>query len=781
MKHLKLFKKILAHTLSLALTLACFMPAVNAAEVTAGNQPSDYFLAAEDLSSKVSTGYEDSIFEPDQPVTREEAAKTISQALGLNTANVKNPGFNDVKESDYFYAYIAALSNEGILEGHDDGSFKPKDTLTRAQIAKLLSKGFKLGEEKLADNPFNDVKESDWFSIYLPALITNEIILGKTADTYDPNGVVTRAQMAEFMQKCRSIGRPLNGFVYAGAPVSDAVLSVYDTQGNQILNADDLATDVQGSIFRVVLNDQPSNFRIVAEGGTLNGQEFAAKLSSDIRGFNSYSDTIYINPATTIVSAYLDKHPRANLSEAELEVKKFLEIPQWIDLASGTQLSNNYFSNDQFLKEAGENGGINSFIEKLLTEIDAQKTHHFQTPSLLQGGAGAFIAKTLAEGALTYVGGELMGWGLAEAGISFGEEDHTAEELANIEAGIADMKSQMTEMSIQLDAISNKLDSIVNQLKDMLKQLSHKMALDEYGTRVGQLNSLISSVDSIQRDLNYFVNNTPSNPEQQRQNLINRIEHNIIDQSDVIHNQLVGIGGQKPLLTLWREIVYENRYLDSEDYDKVKAQYDYFRQYQDSILLLQVEYYHAIEGTTGENAAVIMNCIARYEEHLEQQEVLLALPIEKYTVVDTKWDGMYYSENIELGKFDSAFILSGKTKSQVSTYLSDFAHSNYAGLDWEILNYDSIGALIENHIFNRTPWLWSEFLFDQGWPGVNIEYGTAVPFFDQKTLVYLLTDGSHFQSIFDYPEAGLKYVEFYMIMAYRQVTAHDYGYSHLKN
>lgn len=795
MKHLKLFKKILVNTLSLALTLACITPAVNAADITATVQSSDYSFTAEDLTSKeITTGYEDSILQPDQPVTREEAAKTISLALGLDTAHVKNPGFNDVKESDYFYAYIAALSSEGVLEGHDDGSFKPKDTLTRAQTAKLLSKSFKLGEEKLADNPFNDVKESDWFSIYLPALIINKIIPERTADTYDPNGIVTRAQMAEFIQKCRSISRPLNGFVYAGAPVSDAVLSVYDTQGNKILSADDLTTDEQGSIFKAALKDHPSDFRIVAEGGTLYGEALAAKLSSDIRGFNPYSDTIYINPATTIVSAYLDKYPRASLSEAELAVKNFLEVPEWVELASGTQLSNEYFSNDQFLSEAGENGGINPFIEKLLTEMDAQKTHHFQTSSLLQGGAASWLAQTLAEGAVSYVGGELMGWGLAKAGINFGDEDHTAEQLANIETGMADMKSQLTEMSIQLDAISSKLNNIVNQLNDMLKQLSHKLALNEYGTRVGQLNSLISSVDSIQSDLKNFVNNTPSNPEQQRQNLINRIEHNIIDQSDVIHNQLVGIGGQKSLITLWREIVYENCYLDWDDYNKVKAQYDYFRQYQDSILLLQVDYYHAIEGKTGDNAAIIMDCIARYEEHIAQQVALLALPIEKYTVVDTKWDGMYYSEDIEFEKKDSAHMMVGQTKDQVSSYMADFSSSTHAGLDdWEILENVSTGLLFINHKLDRDPVIWSEFMISQGWPvkkvidatGKDITkvryYPVIIPFYRQDTLVYLLNDGSHFQTIRDYPQAGLKDPGFFMIMAYRHVTAQDYGYSHLKN
>lgn len=581
---------------------------------------------------------------------------------------------------------------------------------------------------------------------------------------------------------CSNTEKTVCGWVYADDSVSSAVLSIYDKSGNQILKSDNLITDAQGAIL-IDTAKLPSDFKIITEGGTLYGEAFTAELSADIRNYNAETDTIYINLTTTIISAYLDKHPEAGLMEASLAVKNFLEVPESLDLSSGTQLTSEYFNNSQFLTEANESGGINSFIEQLLVEMDAGETHPFQKPLMLQSAA-SWLATTLAEGAVSYVGGELMGWGLDKAGINFGEEDLTPEELAKIQEGMTEMKTEMSKMSIQLDAISDKLDNIVLQLKDMLKQLSHQQALSDYGNRVLQLNDLISSIYSIQRDLNSFISNPPANPEAARQRLIERIASNIIDHADVIHNQLVGLAGEKPLLTLWREIVYEDRYLDSDDYDKIKSQYDFFKQYQDAILLLQVEYYHAIEEEPGENESIIMDCINRYESHLEQQEALLTLPIEKNTVVDTKWDGMYYSENIEFGKSDDTFTLNGKTQSQVTTYMSELAGSNYAGFeDWEALDYDSIGALIENHIQDRTPWNWSEFMVSQGWPGVTVDNGVVVPFykvFIQTKFVYMLNDSSHFDSIFDFPQDEFKNSGSTLIMVYRSVTADDYGYAHLK-
>lgn len=300
------------------------------------------------------------------------------------------------------------------------------------------------------------------------------------------------------------------------------------------------------------------------------------------------------------------------------------------------------------------------------------------------------------------------------------------------------------------------------------------------------VSTAVLSVYTIRRDLNNFIMNPPAKPEETRKSLINRIESNIIDRADVIHNQLVGLAGEKPLITLWREIVYEDRYLDSNDYNKVKSQYDFFRNYQDAILLLQVEYYHATEGETGQNSAIIMDCIDRYKKHIEQQEALLTLPIEKNTVVDTKWDGIYYSENIELGKSDGSYLLTGKTKNQVTKDMSELAGANYAGFnDWKVLDYDSIGALIENHREGRSPWCWSEFMVNQGWPGVKVNYTTIIPFFNfqgKSNVAYYQNDGRHFKLLEYYPEAGFKNLGkvFSMIMVYRKVTAKDYGYEHLQ-
>lgn len=584
--------------------------------------------------------------------------------------------------------------------------------------------------------------------------------------------------------------KALAGWVYANEPVSSAELSIYNTKGEQILEGESIVANELGAIV-LATGKLPSDFQITAQKGKLNGKAFDAVLRADVRGFDAESDTIYINFATTLVSTYIDKNPEVTLDEATLSIKTFLELPEWFDLASGTQLSGEHFNNAQFLTEANQNGGVNSFMDKLLAEMEAGKTHPFKEELLTS--IGSTIAMELGKGAASYVGGELMGWGLSKAGIDL-SNDHTAEDLAEIKKGMQEMQSKLSEMSIQLGAISTQLKNIQNQLKDMLRQITHQQALSEYAGRVAQINSLISSVDTIQRDLNHFVANPPANPEKTRQSLINRIENSIVDNADTIHNYLVGLAGEKSLITLWREIVYEDRFLDSYDYARVKAQYDFFKQHQETILLLRVEYYHALEEKPGDNEKIIMDCIEHFNSQMEQQEKLLSLPIEKYTVVDTKWNIMFYSENIEFAKADSSFSATDKTREEVFNYMEELAKANYAGYsDWEALDDDYFGALyteFKPEILNKT---WPEYLISSGWPGKTVPI-TIVPFKNYHDTPYFpkasfMFFGSRSKRFTAYPAEGynLKSDEVhYILMAARWISkdhltaAKMFGYEHLK-
>lgn len=142
-------------------------------------------------------------FEPHKPVTRQEAALFIANALELDTVNVKDPGFTDVPKSSKYYGAIAALNNAGIINGYADGTFKPNNTLTRSQIAKMITLGFELNIASNTTTQFKDVNSINDIDTrkYIQTLVDYKITTGKTTTTFDPYGQLTRGQLTTFLKR----------------------------------------------------------------------------------------------------------------------------------------------------------------------------------------------------------------------------------------------------------------------------------------------------------------------------------------------------------------------------------------------------------------------------------------------------------------------------------------------------------------------------------------------------------------------------------------------------
>lgn len=139
-------------------------------------------------------GFEDHSFKPEQNVTRAQAASFLAKALKLDLSNVKNPGFKDVSTTNSHYAAIAALTEKGIFAKGE--YFNPGDSLTRAQMAKVLVKAFNLNTSNL--KTFGDVKQTDWYYEFAGILGT----LGITTESnYNPTSNISRAHLAAFIKR----------------------------------------------------------------------------------------------------------------------------------------------------------------------------------------------------------------------------------------------------------------------------------------------------------------------------------------------------------------------------------------------------------------------------------------------------------------------------------------------------------------------------------------------------------------------------------------------------
>ena len=142
------------------------------------------------------SGYPDGTFKPNKEITRQQAAKMITLGAGLKYQG-KKANFSDVDPNGEMSPYIAALVEKGAIRGYPDGSFRPKQNITRAQIAQIVAKAFDLKMGKLPAS-FKDLPAGD-AGEYIKILASNGIVKGYGDGTFKPQGVTTRAQFCKIL------------------------------------------------------------------------------------------------------------------------------------------------------------------------------------------------------------------------------------------------------------------------------------------------------------------------------------------------------------------------------------------------------------------------------------------------------------------------------------------------------------------------------------------------------------------------------------------------------
>ncbi|HET9493376.1 MAG TPA: S-layer homology domain-containing protein [Chloroflexia bacterium] len=146
-------------------------------------------------------GYPDGTFRPNNTVTRAQFAKMLVAAMQWTLQTPANPSFADVPASHWAYSYVETAAAHGVLAGYTDGTFRPEAGVTRAQVAKMVYVARGWGDVGQADAPaeFVDISPSDWFYSYVRAANVAEIMAGYQDGTFRPNAPATRGQIAKIL------------------------------------------------------------------------------------------------------------------------------------------------------------------------------------------------------------------------------------------------------------------------------------------------------------------------------------------------------------------------------------------------------------------------------------------------------------------------------------------------------------------------------------------------------------------------------------------------------
>ncbi|RAI88180.1 S-layer family protein [Paenibacillus pabuli] len=144
-------------------------------------------------------GYMDSSFRPERNVTRAEMATLITRILGTSTLKGSHE-FTDVTSSHWAQAAILAAAQSGSVQGYKDGSFKPDQAITRAEMAVVLQPLLTSAQMTTAPTAFTDVNEH-WAQQAVEQLSSAGVVTGYTDGTFRPSQPITRAEAVTMLNK----------------------------------------------------------------------------------------------------------------------------------------------------------------------------------------------------------------------------------------------------------------------------------------------------------------------------------------------------------------------------------------------------------------------------------------------------------------------------------------------------------------------------------------------------------------------------------------------------
>jgi len=169
--------------------------------------------------NKITYGYDDGTFKPENVVTRAQMVTFLWRLCGSPAPKTKKSPFKDIKSSDYWYKPAIWGNENGIVMGYKDGTFGPKKACTRAQAVTFMYRmSDKKTHGKTQNYTFSDLKGKEKEYYYKPAYwgMKVAIVVGiatskDTVKKFNPQGKITRGQMVTFLYKLSKYSTKTDG------------------------------------------------------------------------------------------------------------------------------------------------------------------------------------------------------------------------------------------------------------------------------------------------------------------------------------------------------------------------------------------------------------------------------------------------------------------------------------------------------------------------------------------------------------------------------------------
>lgn len=269
-------------------------------------------------------------FTPDTQIYRAEFMRYINRTFAFE--DVATINFEDVADNSWYYSDVARAVYQGYIQGTGNNLMNPLGYLTREEAVVILSRLHNIQPDDNTDNlKFTDTnKISDWSLPFISYAVDKGYITGRNDNTFDPQGNITRAEIAKIL------------YYFAGNIVDDNIysqLQLNDDQNNTTItkpNSSLQNTSIDGDLYITqAVGDSVINLSNMSVDGTIIISGGHVKLSnvwadnivikSPQNDYifleaddNSYIDTAYIHSSASIIGDVLNINEDMYFDDASL-------------------------------------------------------------------------------------------------------------------------------------------------------------------------------------------------------------------------------------------------------------------------------------------------------------------------------------------------------------------------------------------------------------------------------------------------------------------------------
>ena len=141
---------------------------------------------------------------PQGNITRAEVATIFYRLLKDEVreeieTDVSN--FPDVDKDDWFNVTVSSLANMGAISGYEDGTFRPNEPISRAELAAMAVRFYDAFEAEYEEGTFLDVDGDEWYADAIAAAEELGILGGYPDGTVRPNNNITRAETCAIVNR----------------------------------------------------------------------------------------------------------------------------------------------------------------------------------------------------------------------------------------------------------------------------------------------------------------------------------------------------------------------------------------------------------------------------------------------------------------------------------------------------------------------------------------------------------------------------------------------------